>query len=325
MRKVVLLSSFGVVGLFLAWAATAQAGPLNLQEVAADTKWAAHLDVDALRASSLAQKARQEVMDKIPHAEDHLRMLAEIAKFNPGTDLSSITIYGKQVKRRTGVAIVHAKVDQKFLLDKAALAPGHQTTTYGKYELHSWTQGLGTKHERTMTGAFYKPDTMVFAASVDEVKAALDVLDGTKPSFAGKETGLTLSVPTGTILMVGEVGLTPEDLPRKSALVKKADAIVLAIGQEGANVFVVGQLLAKDDQTSGEIKMVLDGALALAKILKSDDAGLMKMVNSVHATVAGKTVNVEWRAPADDVWCSLQKAVAEAKKVRDQWHQRVKP
>ena len=35
----------------------------------------------------------------------------------PMTDLHSITIYGTQLKKDTGVAIIHAKVDQKLLLD----------------------------------------------------------------------------------------------------------------------------------------------------------------------------------------------------------------
>ena len=191
------------MAVVLGFVAVVRAEPLDLKQVSADAKWAAHLDVDALHASSLFQKAREQMLKEHPEAEGHLAMFREVWKFDPAKDLHGITIYGRQVKKDTGVAIVHAKVDQNLLLEKAKQAPDHQVSTYGKYELHSWIHAKGSKHERSMTGAFYKPDVMVFGGSAEEVMAALDVLDGTKPNFAGKEPSLGGSIPQGAILVAG--------------------------------------------------------------------------------------------------------------------------
>jgi hypothetical protein len=300
----------------------ARAEPLSLEQIPADAKWAAHLDVDALRASSLPQKARQQILANHPEAEKHLAMACDVWNFDPRTDLHGITIYGSQIKRDTGVAIVNAKVDQKLLAEKVQQAPNYQATKYGKYELHSWTHAKGSSRERAMTGTLYKPDVLVFGASADEVKAALDVLDGTKPNFVShaSESGLSLSIPTGTILVAGVTGLADVVLPCKSPLTKQADSIVLAIGESQGNAFVVGQIAAKKTEIAQQIKTVVDGALALATLANADDADAIKIVNAVNVSVSDKTVNMECRAPVDVVWAHTQKAIAEAKEAHKQWN-----
>ena len=53
-------------------------------------------------------------------------------------------------------------------------------TKFESYDLHSWT----AKHHgqgRTVWGAFYKADRLVFASSMDELKGALAVLEGKSP------------------------------------------------------------------------------------------------------------------------------------------------
>jgi hypothetical protein len=308
------------IAVVLGFVAVVRAEPLDLKQVAADAKWAAHLDVDALHASTLFQKAREELLRKHPEAEKPLAMLAEVWKFNPVTDLHSITIYGKQIRKGTGVAIVRAKVDQNLLLEKAKLAPEHQVKTYGKYELHSWIHAKGSKHERGMTGTFYKPDVMIFGVSADEVTAALDVLDGTKPNLADKEPALSLATPPGTILSAGVGGLADTDLPCKSPLVKQADSLILAIGESQGQVFVNGMLTAKQADVAQQVKTIMDGALALATLAHNDDAESLKLINAVKVTIADRAVVVEARAAVDDVWAHMQKAMAKKAAHKDGRH-----
>jgi hypothetical protein len=58
--------------------------------------------------------------------------------------------------------------------------------------------------------------------------------------------------------------------------------------------------------------------VALAKIAKSDDADLMKLIDAVKVTTVDKAVNVEWRAPADQVWIGAQAVIAKAKKAHEE-------
>jgi hypothetical protein len=299
--------------VILGFAGMAQAAPLDLKDVSAEAKWAAHLDCDALVASSIAKKAHEQFVKEHPGAEGHLAMVRSLWNFDPTKDIHSVTIYGRQIKRETGVAIVRAKVDQNRLLEKAKLAPDHRVVTYGKYELHSWTHDKGSKHERTLTGAFYKPDVILFSVASDEVMAAIDVLDGVKPSFASKNPSLAGQIPAGSILVAGVTGLSGVDLPCKSPLAKQADSVVLAIGETQGEVFVAGQLTVKTTEVAEQMKTVLDGGLALASLLHGDDAEAIKLIGAVKVSAAGKVVTVEGRASADSVWAAAQKAIAKAK------------
>ena len=101
------------------------------------------------------------------------------------------------------------------------MLPEYKTSQYGKYELHSWVKD-GKKHENA---AFFQPDVIVFGTSLDEVKAALDVLDGTKPNIAAKAEGLVAALPPGTILVAGAHDLGEADLPVESPLSKQADSV----------------------------------------------------------------------------------------------------
>ena len=304
--------SFGLaLAVLVACAAAARAEPLDLRQVSADAKWAAHLDVDALQASSMFQKARACLLAKHPGAEAHLAMLHAMWKFNPQEDLHGITIYGTQLKKDTGVAIVYAKVDQDFLLEKAKLAPEHRTSSYGKYELHSWSHAKGSKHERTMAGTFYQPEVMVFGASAEEVMAALDVLDGTKPNFADKELATGASVRPGTILVAGVVGLAEANLPCKSPLAKQAESLVMMAGEDQGNVFVGGWLMMKQADQAEQIKTVMDGALAMARLLHDNDAEANELVDAVKVAATGNSVSVKWQASVDTVWEHIQKVAAK--------------
>jgi len=316
MRVYLGLALAAVLGF--GWVGSAGAEPLNLKQVGADAKWVAHVDLDALRASTIMQKAHEQLKKEHPEAEQHLAMFREIWKFNPCTDLHGVTIYGDQLKKDTGVAIVHAKVDQQVLLEKAAKAPEHRLSTYGKHELHTWVHAKGSRHERGMTGAFYGTDLIIFGGSTNEVMAALDVLDGTKPNLAGKDSPLAAAVPAGAVVTVRAVGLGDVELPCKSPVVKQLDSFSLAVGEDKGEVFLEAKLTVKQTETAEQIKTIIEGGRAMAALVHGDDPEAQKILQSVKVTTNDKTVGIELRMPADVVWAHLQKI---AKKIKSgDWH-----
>jgi hypothetical protein len=291
---------FGLAGLL-------RAEPLDLKQVAADAKWVAHVDVDAMRHSTVLQKAHEQMLKKHPEAEKHLAKVREIWKFNPCTDIHGATFYDTQIKKGSGIAIVHAKVDRRLMLEKAKQAPEHRAVNYGKYELHSWTHDKGSKHQRSMTGTFYKPDVLVFGNSVEAVMAALDVLDGTKPNIAGKDGPLAAKVLPGAMFVARAVGLSQADLPCKSPLAKQVDTLTMAAGENHGESYFKGRLGVKQPEIAQQMKAVADGFLAVAALTHGSDADAMKLIGALKVTAADKTLSVEWRAPADAVWAHVQK------------------
>jgi len=311
--------------------ALAQAEPLSLKQVAADAKWVAQVDVDAAQASIVLKNAREQLMKEHPQAEVILAGIREVWKFDPRTDLHGLTFYGEKLKKDTGVVLVHAKLDQNLLLEKAKAAPDHQATAYGKYELHTWTHAKGTKHQRSMTGAFYGPDILIFGASIDEVKAALDVLDGTKPSLATADqtvaNPLTGAVPPGAILVARAIGIAEADLPHKCPLAKQIEGLALVVGEYQGDSFFDAKLTMKQPELAQQMKAVVEGLRGIAMILHGDDADAVKLLSSLKITAEGNVLSVEWRAPAETVWAHAQKMCAKMKEHREKMkaHQEKRP
>ena len=298
----------------LCFAGTARAEPLDLKQVAADSKWVAHLDFDALHSSAVAKKAIEQIKKNHPEVEKRLAKFRETWKLDPSKDLHGITFYGTQLKKETGVAIVHAKVDQQLVLEKAKLAPEHRVSTYGNHELHTWLHAKGSKHERSMTGTFFKPDVLIFGGSTAEVMAALDVLDGKNPSLAGKDSPLTGAVPPGTIFVARVVGLADANLPCKSPLVKQLESLSLALGENQGESFFDAKLTVKQTGVAEQLKAVVEGGRAMAVLMHGDDAEAVKLLNAVKVTAADKALSVEWKAPAEAVWTHVQKVKEMIKK-----------
>ena len=296
----------------------AKAEPLELKQVAADAKWVVHIDVDAMRGSSVIEKAYYKVSDALKGAEQHLDKVRDYFGMDLRNDLHGVTVYSKTIGRPDGVLIVYANVDQKMLLEKAERAPDHKALKYGAYELHSWIDAKGKKVEHPVAGTFYKPNVIVFAPTFDALKAALDVLDGKSPSLAGKGSPLAAEIPAGTMVLARAVGLAGAKLPWKSPLVTQSDTFSLALGESQGQSFADAKLVTKSAETAQQVKAVVDGARAMAELQHGNDAEAMKLVRKFKVNADDKTICAEFRAPAEEVWAQIEKAWEQVAKHRKQ-------
>jgi hypothetical protein len=318
MRARLLVAMLAVVCLSgMAWAA-----PLDMKQVGADAKWLAHLDVDAIRAATMSQKIHDFIMEKHPDAAEHLEQFKAVWHFSPCDDLHGLTIWGAQMKHETGVLIVHAKVDRAFLEGKARQAPEHAETTYGKYTIHSWRDKhpMGPHNGRMVSGVFAKDDVVIFG-KLDEVKAALDVFDGAKPNLAGKDSFLATAVPAGATLLARVTGIAEVDLPCKSPVVKKIESLAMAMGEKDGQSFVQAKAVVKDTETAEQIKTIVEGFGAMAKMMHGNDPEAMKLLNAAKLTVDGTALTLTWSAPVDEVWQHLKKAAEMHKAHMKEWRQ----
>ena len=298
----------------MAMAAVAQAAPLDLKQVAADAKWVAHIDVDAMKAASVVQKAYAKHVDTHPGAEQRLAMVSKLIGMNPTKDLASATLYGTQLKKDTGVLLVNATVDGKLLGELVKKAPDYRTSTYGKHTLHSWLVKKGKDHEHPVTGVLAAPTVLVFGPTAAEVMAALDVLDGKLPSLEGSDSPLAAKAPAGTIVLARAVGLSEAKLPCKSPLVKLSESFCMALGENDGKSFLKAKLVTKSTETADQVKAIAEGLRAMAALHKSEDADAQKVLKAVKVEVDGAAVVLSAEAPADEVWGMCQKA---GKKMRE--------
>ena len=129
-----------VLTVVLGAASAVRAEPLDLKQVPADAQWLVHVNVDAMRASTLVQKAWPKCMEMHKAAEQRLQSLRDKFGINVCKDLHGLTAYARELGKHTGVLIVHAKFDLKLAEATAAKTTDHKIVKFDAYELHSWTE-----------------------------------------------------------------------------------------------------------------------------------------------------------------------------------------
>jgi len=231
---------------------------------------------------------------------------------DPRKDLHGITVYGKKLGKNEGVLIIHADLDRKLLLGKVRGFPDHEATSYRAHELHAWTDAKGKKNERPVAGAFHKPTVVVFAPTVDELKAALDVLDGRSPSLDGKSSPLAGAPPKGAILLARATGLAEAALPFKSPPLTQSQSISLVIGEHQGELFAEARLAVKTQETAEHVKSILEGVRAVAELQRGNDPAAVSLIKRFKVSAADKAVKVEFRASAAEVWARIEKDLMQA-------------
>jgi hypothetical protein len=286
----------------LGFAALAQAAPLDPKQVAAEAKWVVEVDVDALVASSVVKDLYEKCTAKTPAAGKFFDKVKAQTGLDLRKDVHSVTLYGPGGDHK-GVMLVNAAFDQKLLEEKAKAAPDYTSSTYGSYQLSSFTKKIHGK-KRPVTAAFWKPEVLVFAGSVDEVKSALDVLDGKQPGLSAGAP-LAAEAAAGTIVLARAIDLSGAYCP----VLKQSESLNLAVGENAGESFFAGKLVTKAPETAEQVKQVVEGFRALGLLRHGDDPEALKLVNLLNVKVADKTVEVEFHAPAADVAKQAEKAV----------------
>ena len=310
------VSQAAALVLLLGFCVQTQAAPLVLKHVPANAKWLAHVDVDALRSSTVVQKMWKKTLETHKNAETHLGMVTTFLGMDPRSDLYGMTFFGNEIGKHTGTLIVHAKLDQKRLMGMAQAVPGQSTTKYGDYEVFSFVH-KHHNHSQTVAGTFFKSDWLVLSSSVEELQAALDVLEG-KSGSVPEGAALAGRVPPGTTVLFRIAGVAAADLPCKCAVAKKIDSFRFVTGEDNGQSFFRARTVTTDAEVANQLKAVVEGGRAVALLHCGEDQAGKKLVNPLTAKVEEKTLTVLWKAPANDVWDMIEKQV----KILQEFHAR---
>ena len=294
------------VAIVLGLCVSSYAAPLDMKHVAADAKWVMHLDVDAMRNSVVIEKAYHKCLQMQPEAGQHLDTVQAMIGMDLRTGLHGITCYGPQVGKHKGVLIVLGDMKQQVLLDKAKAAPGHQMTKYGDCELYTWTMKKGDQ-EHQATGAFFKPNVLVFSGTADETKAALDVLSGKAASKAGQKCPLACPVCPGAILLSRAVDVSPNIAKTRCPVIKNVLSWDICMGEDKGESFLHEEFVANTPEIAAQFKAVADGIKAVVSLNLGADSPVAKSINGASVTCEGQKLTVKWSAPAEGVWNELEK------------------
>jgi hypothetical protein len=308
MRKAVFRGGFAFLTV-LAVGLQAEAAPLEVKQVAANAKWLGHVDFDAIRDSTVVQKGFAAHMEKHPQAKGHLKLVQGLTGIDLCHDLHGLTFYGPEVGKHTGVAILNAKLDRKKLQLWADTIPGRQTTEHGDYKISSWSKKHGDK-TCTVASAWHGDNQLVIASSADELKSALDVLDG-KSAGIGSDSKLAGNVPAGTTVLMRVTGIAEAKLKHKDPVAKQTESFRFVVGENQGKSFFRARAVMTNKEIVENVKEIAEGGKAVARIASGTNEQKLRLVNGLEIKPDGETLTLVWSGSADDVW---QQVEAHAKK-----------
>jgi hypothetical protein len=281
-----------------------KAGPLELKQVAADAKWVGHIDFDAIRASTIVKKIEEKIREKHKGADKHLAMAKFFLGMDPRKDLHGVTFYGKEIGKPKGVMLLHAKMDYQTVLGLASHLPGHEVTKDGATEIHSWTH-KGHRHTFTIAAVVAKPDRLVVASSVAELKAALGVLKG-KIGGVGSESLLAGATPEGTTVLFRITGIAEAAKKAKHLIVKQTESFHLAMGESQGQSFFQERIVMTDPGVVGNLKTITEGIKALGILHCNGNELGLKLVKALEVKAEDKTLEIRWSGSANEVWDMME-------------------
>ena len=278
----------------------AQAAPLDLKHVAAEAKWLGHVDVDAIRESTVVQKAWKKHLEMDKQAEQRLGMLKQFTGLDLTQDIHGLTFYGKAVGKHEGVLVAHVKLDQGRILGMAAKLPGHAEAEHGSLKLHSWTFKVHGE-SKTIAAAFLEENRLVIASGVDDLKAALDVISGKSPSLAA-DGPLGGKIPAGATVLFRATGISEAKLPFRDPVAQQTKSFRFVAGEANGESF----FRARGEYTNGDVvdqlKEIVEGARALGRLHNANNPVGNNLINGLKVKADGTKLTILWKASAVDVW-----------------------
>jgi hypothetical protein len=200
--------------------------------------------------------------------------------------------------------ILHAKMDQGKVSTWAAALPGREASEHNGHKISTWTkEHHGKKH--TMSSTWYGEERLVIASSVEEINAALDVLDG-KADSIGEEGPLAGPVPAGTTLMMRVSGIDEAELKCKDPVAKQTKSFRFVVGEKDGQSFFRSRSVMTNPEIVGSLKEIVEGGKALAGIHFTDNEQAQGLVKNLDIDADGSTLTLLWEGPAETVWTQLE-------------------
>lgn len=306
---------FGTTLLLCLVAFPLAAAPLDLSAVPADAVWMMHLDMDAVRESTVVKRVYERAMKMHPHAATMIELAVKMTGSDPRKDLDGVTLYGFDTDKRNGVMVLRGSVNRDVLTRMVEKAADHRTMEHGGRTLHAWTHKRGGRSE-PVAGAFFSDDVVVVSRLESHVKTAIDVLDGKKTSV-GEDSPLAGRVRPGSILVARASDVAPET---KCPVLRQGRSFRVAIGEHDGRSFYRARLRMESDTAAGHVESVVKGISSLVALRWGDDAVAVALASATRTTVEGDTCEIAWDASADDVWQVVSKAAdAWEKRMKDRW------
>ena len=287
-----------LITLILAAGLSLQAAPLPRAQVAGDSKWVIHLDMEQFAPSQTCRllmngrngtKSFQTMLN-------HYRTLLGV---DPLKDLTAITLYGREVTGNRGTALISGSLNPKTITQQFSTYPKYATKTYGKLNLQTW---MDKSTGRPLWACFYTTRLLILASDESSILDATATLGGAKPNLA---TGRAVVLPMQTVrdgafftaVTKGYAGSNTD--PIKAMILKSTDTATLQLFEKSGIVDGTILLRAISSDAALQIHQVLNGLIVAAN-LSDSDSPLAKLAGLSEISRDDRTVALRLHCPATE-------------------------
>lgn len=290
------------------------AAPIVPKDIGADAKWFGHVDFEALRSLQLVQSLK----DRCPlHQQCQSKMedLAEKLGMNPMEDVQAVTLYSTRYDGQVGVALIYVKkLDrQKAISLLKEKHPDHKTSEYGSRTLYMWT---AEHHEKktNLTGTFAADNLIVIGVDAEQVKLALDVLDGKRPCLT-EDAPLLKDIAKDALF--ASRGIDIPETYRKTTrcpILQNCKAATVAWADKDGQIIGKYDFTTDSEETAKNFKAIVDGFKAMCELQYSNIPAIKTVMDGLKCNAKGDSFTATFAASTGDVEAAL-KAAMEQKKV----------
>ena len=279
---------FTLLSLTLA-IAIGQAAKVDKLNISKDSKFVAHLDLDAFRASEIGttmlKRMRQE------EGKEKLDALIEIIGFDPLTAIQSATLSGNG-EEDNAILVVRHKGDSTKLLAFMKLHKHYRKTEHGKHEIH----GAGDRRdgERGYV-SFVNDTTAVMVPSRELAAKAIELVNGKGAATQVPPSLDMISKEAKSVFLMAyaDVESLKEHIDdvNVSQMAKKATFV---LGGSDGNLVLSLAVDAYSADTAEQMEAMVNGLMGFARLGQEENPEIKDILKGMKVTRNEATVSIHF-------------------------------
>lgn len=263
--------------------ASTQAAPLRTGWVDPQATWVAHIDVEALAASQIAQTVFSESGVSI---DDDLADIQRELGIDPRRDVFGVTVFGSGPDDDSAVLVITGSP----AIDRAVAKipdhlPGYQAIREGAHTVHTWTDNDDMHYLYVGPGRADAERVAVIAPTLELLRPNLLRIAGAGDAAGGGIADGVQARPGSFVFFTGSELPGAEDDHQLSVLLANTGSLRADIGEHAGGFFADVSLEAASEQAAADLSQMVLGLKAMARMAGAHDPGAAQFVGLIDGLV----------------------------------------
>lgn len=300
----------GICATAILAAPLVQAGSLEKKNVAADTKWLLHLDVDALLKSKVGSYVHEEVLE--PKMKQQRNLLEGMFGVSLKPDMvHSVTIYGTSFEKEPqlhAVAMVRTDIDISGIVKKVIEFQNLGDSASGSnsgdkikslqskpFPLY-WMKG-----EKGEDVYFGNPSGNLWLLTLNREKLdnAVSVIQGKSLNIESGSDLKNISSSNQSVLFLAMAKGFNESapLPPQAQILKMAENASMTLGESGEFLQAQLSMSAQTTEAAAQMAQLAQGMIALVTLSQSENPDALELARNAKVTQEKTNVSLTVKYP----------------------------